>query len=151
MAIKVVKPEQNERDLATKLQESKKGIESIVSGTHFTTFNGENFAGMNSKEIPAFKAAVAKYKGEVVEILNKLNTSTPTTEAFKGKVAEEAAKFLSAIKRLLEKYVDTIDAEALEVEEANKRWLNAAQELATNIQGDTSEIQSNANQVIDLG
>ncbi len=151
MAIKTVDTEQNTRDLAGKLQESKKGIESTISGVKFNSFNGENFAGMNSKEIPAFRAAVEKYKGEIVEILNKLDTSTPTTGAFKGGVADAAHGFLVSMKFLLEKYVNTIEAEAKEVEEANTRWLAAAQSLKTNIDSDSGEILGNAKQVIDLG
>ncbi len=151
MAISTVDTEHNTRDLAGKLSESKKGIENTISGTKFSSFSGENFAGMDSNEIPAFEAAVEKYKGQVVEILNKLDSNTPTTGAFKGGVADAAHAFLVSMKFLLEKYVNTIDAEAKEVKEANKRWLDAAKTLKTNIDSDSGEILGNAKQVIDLG
>lgn len=151
MAIKTVDVDANTRDLAGKITDAKKGVQNTVQGVKFSTFTGENFAGMDSSKIPEFRGAVKKLQSDVNEVLKNLETNTPTTGAFKGDVAEAVHGFLVSMRYLFEKYVAAIEAEAKEVEEANTRWLEAAGKLKSNVDADSYDILGDANSLIDLG
>ena len=145
MAIKPVETNHQERDVAKEIISAQKGIENTITGVKFNSFNGKDFAGMDSKQIPVFRTSVENYEAKIEAAIDKMNTSADVAVAFQGEEVKNAIKdLLEAVKKLLKKYVEHVKLEAQEVEDANKRWLEAAKTLSGNITTDAGDIDSTA-------
>lgn len=123
-------------------------IDGIVGEAKFSIFSaGADFAGMDSKNIPAFHAAVDKYREGIQGIIEKFTAISESQmgTTYKGDVAEAASNFLESMKVLLRKYVAAIDIEKKEITDANTRWLEAAGTIASNVTSDSDQIRSAAN------
>ena len=140
-----VDTKQQERNIANEITDAKKGIARTIIGVKFTGFNGKEFAGMDSRQIPAFRSKVETYESNIEGIIDKINAQADIAVAFQGEEVKTAIKeLLDAVKALLKRYVEHIKLEAQEVEDANARWLEAAKSVSGNITTDASDITDTA-------
>lgn len=107
---------------------------------------GASFAGMNQKNLTLFEEAVNTYRGEIEDIVGKLqNQMDAIKQAFKGdNLVARVSIFISSIKDLLNAYVATIDQEKLLVQEANENWQAAQRKIGESASSDAQAIRSAA-------
>lgn len=149
----------NDRNIAEQISSTSGDVEGTVGGGgggfnpvgfFSSMFGGGNvdFAGMDSDNLATFESAVDNYRDNIQSTIDVFNPDADMEEALKGDVATAVHEFLDSIKTLLKAYVAAIDAEKLEIREANENYLAAASSVAGDITGDSDSIRSAANGLV---
>ena len=132
-------------DIYTKVNQAMTTVTS-QTGQDTPRAYGASFAGMNQRDLALFEGAVNTYRGEVQDIINKLQSQMDAIrQAFRGNnLVARVNVFISSIKDLLNAYVATIDQEKLLVQEANQNWEAAQRKIAENATTDAEAIRTAA-------
>ena len=132
-------------DIYTKVNQAMTTVTS-QTGQDTPRAYGASFAGMNQRDLALFEGAVNTYRGEVQDIINKLQSQMDAIrQAFRGNnLVARVNVFISAIKDLLDSYVATIDQEKLLVQEANENWEAAQRKIGESASSDAQAIRSAA-------
>lgn len=118
----------------------KTGLGNIWGGG----FAGISIERINSDLIPA----VNKYCETIESAINQFNADADVTSSFAGTELETAVQdFIKAIKELLAAYVSTMRKEIAAINSAYEQYTSGAQNVASNVASNASEIRAAANDI----
>lgn len=137
--------EHRKEDIYTKVNQAMTAVTN-QTGQDTPRAYGASFAGMNQRNLTLFEGAVDTYRGEIQDIINKLqNQLDAIKQAFRGdNLVARVNIFITAIKELLNSYVATIDQEKLLVQDANQNWQAAQRKIGENAATDAQAIRTAA-------
>ena len=133
-------------DIYTKVNQAMTTVTNQTGQDTPRAYGLTNFAGMNQRDLALFDGAVDTYRGDIQEIINKMeNQMDAIRQAFRGNnLVARVSVFITAIKDLLNAYVVTIEQEKLLVEDANQNWEAAQRKIAENATTDAEAIRTAA-------
>ncbi|MBR2753877.1 hypothetical protein IKD82_01810 [Candidatus Saccharibacteria bacterium] len=138
--------------LDEKLNSADKTVSSVlnVSGKlqNFFGGNGEGFAGMNTNDLDKFKTALDTYQNSAKDYILQFNQHAKLDTALKGDVATAVNNFLNDVKKLLYNYIEALDIEKKEIDQAANNWLAASSSLSSDISADADTIRGAADELV---
>ncbi|MBR2708859.1 hypothetical protein IKE98_00810 [Candidatus Saccharibacteria bacterium] len=152
---------QNTIDVANKtinigedVSEAKKGIENITGITNFKGFTPkQDVVGMASEEqVNGYVKYINTYVENVNSILDGMNTEVDINLAFKNqKLENDIRTFLDESKKLLQRYVNALNKESVNLLSAQSAWKSVLGVAGSNFSKDASSISNLAKNIGDIG
>lgn len=137
-----------DKDIENAITNAKGKVEGIVGETAKKLSGFKiDFIGMKTEHLDDFKTAVQKYREDTKEIINVFNPDASMQNAVKGKVSDSIKEFLTSMKTLMQTYVQAIDLEIKNIDEAATQYTQGIGTISSSVDSDAGSIRGEAGSI----